>query len=55
MPASAVPAKALRQWGHFLLGGGGATLSGEADREEADWGEAGVFRSPGGRGRRDLL
>jgi hypothetical protein len=43
---SAMPAKALRQWGHFFRAGGGGGV-GPAT--------AGVFRSPDGRVRLDLL
>jgi hypothetical protein len=47
MPASAVPAKTLRQWGHFLRGAGGAAGASAAP--------AGAFRPAGRRGRFDLL
>ena len=50
MPASAVPAKTLRQWGHFLRGGGAAGRAAGASAAPA-----GEFRPAGRRGRFDLL
>jgi hypothetical protein len=53
MPASAMPVKTLRQWSHFFRAAGAA---GGADGSgTAAAGAAGVFRSPDGRGRFDLL
>jgi hypothetical protein len=46
--ASAMPVKALRQWGHFFRAGAAGETAGGSPA-------AGVFRSPDVRVRRDLL